>query len=65
MTSFLAKKGRVFLPRNAKWKREFIDELEDFPEAEFDDQVDSTTQALNYFIKGIGGGSRVTSRFNL
>lgn len=38
--------GRVFIPREAAWLAEYLHELEMFPRARYDDQVDSTSQAL-------------------
>ncbi len=38
--------GRVLLPRSASWLDEYTRELTSFPGGKFDDQVDSTTQAL-------------------
>ena len=38
--------GRVLLPRSAPWLEEYIRELTTFPGTKYDDQVDSTTQAL-------------------
>jgi predicted phage terminase large subunit-like protein len=40
--------GHVFLPRQASWLGDYISELTGFPGSKFDDQVDSTTQALAY-----------------
>jgi len=40
--------GRVWLPQAAPWLGEYVRELTGFPGARFDDQVDSTTQALDY-----------------
>jgi predicted phage terminase large subunit-like protein len=40
--------GRVFLPNNAPWLDAYIHELTSFPGAKHDDQVDSTTQALEW-----------------
>jgi predicted phage terminase large subunit-like protein len=40
--------GRVLLPRSAPWLDEYILELIGFPGTKHDDQVDSTTQALDY-----------------
>jgi predicted phage terminase large subunit-like protein len=40
--------GRVFLPANAPWLDEYVVELVGFPGTKHDDQVDSTTQALDY-----------------
>jgi len=47
----LIEAGRVFLPENAPWLFDYIEELSAFPNAEHDDQVDSTTQALA-FMRG-------------
>ena len=38
--------GLVFLPRNAPWLADYVTELTGFPGTKYDDQVDSTTQAL-------------------
>src|SRR6185295_3906465 len=40
--------GRVYLPRQAPWLEEYVAELTGFPGTKFDDQVDSTAQALDY-----------------
>jgi predicted phage terminase large subunit-like protein len=40
--------GRVLLPRSAPWLDEYIRELTTFPGSKYDDQVDSTTQALEH-----------------
>jgi predicted phage terminase large subunit-like protein len=40
--------GQVLLPSDAPWLSEYISELLSFPGAKHDDQVDSTTQALEY-----------------
>jgi predicted phage terminase large subunit-like protein len=40
--------GRVFLPRSAPWLADHVNELTGFPGSKYDDQVDSTTQALDY-----------------
>jgi len=44
----LIEAGKVYLPENAPWLFDYIEELSAFPNAEHDDQVDSTTQALSY-----------------
>jgi predicted phage terminase large subunit-like protein len=41
--------GKVFLPRNASWLACYLAELLGFPNRVFDDQVDSTSQALDWF----------------
>ena len=38
--------GKVFLPTQAPWLAEYVREITGFPGTKFDDQVDSTTQAL-------------------
>lgn len=38
--------GRVYVPREAPWLGAYLHELELFPKGKFDDQVDSTSQAL-------------------
>jgi hypothetical protein len=40
--------GRVHLPGSTAWKDEFIAEFVEFPSAAFDDQVDATTQYLQW-----------------
>jgi predicted phage terminase large subunit-like protein len=40
--------GRVFLPRAAPWLADYMHELTSFPGTRYDDQVDSTTQFLDY-----------------
>jgi predicted phage terminase large subunit-like protein len=44
--------GRVFLPADASWLNDFVDELAMFPNGVHDDMVDSATQALNYLRQG-------------
>jgi phage terminase large subunit-like protein len=38
----------VFLPRTAPWLADYVTELTGFPGTKYDDQVDSTTQALSH-----------------
>lgn len=40
--------GKVFLPKQAAWKDDYLSELSRFPNGRHDDQVDSTSQALGY-----------------
>jgi predicted phage terminase large subunit-like protein len=40
--------GHVLLPRSAPWLAEYVRELTTFPGTRFDDQVDSTSQALEF-----------------
>jgi predicted phage terminase large subunit-like protein len=43
--------GRVYLPEKAPWRDAYIDEITGFQGAKHDDQVDSTTQALDYLTR--------------
>lgn len=47
--------GRVRYPEGAAWADEWLEQLYGFPKLAHDDDVDSTTQALNYL--NLGGGS--------
>jgi len=40
--------GKVLLPQSAPWLDDYVRELTSFPGSKFDDQVDSTTQALEH-----------------
>jgi predicted phage terminase large subunit-like protein len=42
----LVESGRVYIPAESSWGREFIDEVTAFPAAPHDDQVDSFCQGL-------------------
>ena len=53
--------GFVFLPKQAAWLDEYVRELTGFPGAKFADQVDSTTQALE-FLQGPGRTMEVWMR---
>ena len=44
----LIESGRVFLPRQATWLHDFMEEMSSFPSGEHDDTVDSVSQALRY-----------------
>jgi predicted phage terminase large subunit-like protein len=46
--------GQVSLPSEAPWKQAFIRELEEFPLAQHDDQVDAYTWAQAAFVRGQG-----------
>jgi len=41
--------GFVHLPREAHWLADYLHELVTFPRGRYDDQVDSTAQALAWF----------------
>jgi predicted phage terminase large subunit-like protein len=51
----------VYLPEGAKWVEAFILEHELFPNAENDDQVDTTSMAIDHFINRIKVKPRMTS----
>ena len=53
--SVLFENGAVCLPEKASWLTEYVHELTSFPTAKYDDQVDSTTQALTYLHHGFAG----------
>ena len=45
----MIENGFVHLPEKAEWLAEYLHELTTFPRAKFDDQTDSTSQALEWF----------------
>jgi predicted phage terminase large subunit-like protein len=52
----LFESGRVLFPVSAPWLEDYVRELTAFPGGKHDDQVDSTTQALDYLKKHGGLG---------
>jgi predicted phage terminase large subunit-like protein len=40
--------GHVHLPREAEWRGDFLNEIAQFPNSRYDDQVDSLSQFLNW-----------------
>jgi predicted phage terminase large subunit-like protein len=40
--------GLVYIPNEAHWLGEYLHELSTFPKSKHDDQVDSTSQALEW-----------------
>jgi predicted phage terminase large subunit-like protein len=46
--SAVFEQGFVLLPSSAPWLTEYVTEITGFPGTKYDDQVDSTTQALDY-----------------
>lgn len=48
MASPVVESGRCYLPEDAPWLADFIDELSIFPLGAHDDQVDCATQFINY-----------------
>lgn len=55
--------GNIYLPMNAPWAADFIEECCEFPKAAYDDQVDSMTQAIVYMLKrmNLPSGAEVTN----
>jgi predicted phage terminase large subunit-like protein len=45
----MIENGLVHIPEKAPWLDCYVNELTAFPKSKFDDQVDSTSQALNWF----------------
>ena len=43
------KAKKCFLPANAPWLSDFLDEHEHFPTTDHDDQIDTTSMAVDYF----------------
>jgi predicted phage terminase large subunit-like protein len=41
--------GFVYLPEKAAWLTDYLHELSTFPNSKFDDQADSTSQALDWY----------------
>lgn len=50
--------GTVLLPKSGLWVPDYIRELLTFPESRYDDQVDSTSQALSWARRGRAGGTK-------
>jgi predicted phage terminase large subunit-like protein len=51
----IIENGMVVLPKDAPWLLDYVNELTSFPKAKYDDQVDSTSQALAWIKCGIWG----------
>ncbi|HET9365434.1 MAG TPA: phage terminase large subunit [Candidatus Angelobacter sp.] len=47
--------GFVYLPENAEWLPEYLHELTVFNKGKYDDQVDSTSQAMDWIRQGYWG----------
>ena len=46
--------GFVYIPAQADWIPEYLHEIATFPKGKYDDQVDSTSQALDWSKQGMG-----------
>jgi predicted phage terminase large subunit-like protein len=55
----LFEAGKIFLPRCAPWLAEYENELLSFPSSTSDDQIDSTSQFLNWSRNNNYQGSRI------
>ena len=51
--------GMVLLPKEAHWLGDYVQELVTFPKAKYDDQVDSTAQALKWISQGAGNDAYI------
>jgi len=58
----LCEAGKVFLPENASWILEFVDQMATFPNADHDEDADCTSQALSYLARGGTPGLAVVDR---
>ena len=54
--------GQVYLPQDAPWLADYVSELMAFPNGRHDDQVDSTSQALQYLTSRGGEGADIVRR---
>lgn len=55
----LFEAGQVWLPTNALWLSEYVEELMRFPNVAHDDQADSTSQALEWLRNRNRGEARI------
>jgi predicted phage terminase large subunit-like protein len=53
MQTIAFENGMVVLPRKASWLPDYLNELAAFPGGKHDDQVDSTSQALEYLYETV------------
>jgi hypothetical protein len=52
--SSTVENGFVYIPTQAEWLSQYLHEMAVFPNGKFDDQVDSTSQALDWSKSGVG-----------
>jgi predicted phage terminase large subunit-like protein len=55
------KAGKCFLPEQADWVEDFIKEHEKFPRVKHDDQVDTTSMMVEYWVKIAPAEPRIRS----
>ncbi|MDD2839955.1 MAG: phage terminase large subunit [Rickettsiales bacterium] len=60
--SAIFEAGRIFLPTEAAWLVDYENELLSFPFCEHDDQVDSTSQFLEWYKNNRGIGKELRIR---
>lgn len=56
----LIENGLFFLPERAEWLAEYVNELTVFPHGKYDDQVDSTSQAIDWIRRNFMQRNTVT-----
>jgi predicted phage terminase large subunit-like protein len=44
----IIRRGRIYLPESAIWRDDYVKEFVEFPSGQFDDQIDATTQYLDW-----------------
>jgi hypothetical protein len=54
MSTVTIEGGFVNIPAQAHWLAEYLHELSVFPKGKYDDQVDSTSQPLDWVKEGAG-----------
>lgn len=54
--------GHVWLPSDAPWVAEVVDQFSSFPAGKHDDLVDSCSQSLNYLIFSNGGTAPIVDK---
>ena len=52
--------GFVYLPREEPWLLDYLHELSAFPNGRYDDQADSTSQALDWIKRGLAEPTAIT-----
>lgn len=52
----LIEQGRVYLTGDKPWLKDFMDECEEYPNVEFDDQIDAMAKFLNEAKQSISAG---------
>ena len=58
----LIEGGRAWVPAEASWLVDFMDEMAAFPGVRYDDQVDTMSMALTYMDRKLSGGDTVPVR---